>query len=612
MHVRSGAPGGEWWSAKPIDEAPLAMPQQALFKASELSEARRNRRARQNLTARAISIAVFALTIACSYGFAIGLWDALSLDNGGSVLHYLFLGISVATFGWIAFGAANAIVGAGALLIGRGQDTIKAPPVGTPLRARTALLYPVYHEDPQEIADGIRTLVTGLGRLEVTDKFDVFVLSDSRTDDARANEKAVFAALEADVPAQTTVVYRNRSENAGKKAGNVADWVRTFGGAYPHFIVFDVDSEMSPETVLRLALALQAHPGTGLIQTVPRLIGARTWFARLQQFANNLFAPVSAAGFAAWQDSSGNYWGHNAIIRTRAFASAAGLPELRGPKPFGGPIQSHDFVEAAFLRRAGWRVALITSLTGSYEGSPPNLFEIAVRDRRWMQGNLQHVAVVPSRGLAPISRLHLAVGIFAYISSALWALMIATGLWLIWREDRREVSYFSDDKTLFPNWPVFDPQLGLWLLSVTLLAVFMPKILGLGVELWRNTQRRVTWLQAGRLIGGWCFELVFSALMAPTLMLMQLRSLVQILTGQDSGWNPQNRKGSVITLGEALRYHAVHVVTGIAIGIFCVSHSWYAFAWISPVVLGLLLSPLLTAWSSQEPDAAGDLLATQS
>lgn len=60
----------------------------------------------------------------------------------------------------------------------------------------------------------------------------------------------------------------------------------------------------------------------------------------------------------------------------------------------GGHIQSHDFVEAALLRRAGWRVALISSLEGTYEQSPPTFVEMALRDRRWMQGNLQHTRAV--------------------------------------------------------------------------------------------------------------------------------------------------------------------------------------------------------------------------
>ena len=61
----------------------------------------------------------------------------------------------------------------------------------------------------------------------------------------------------------------------------------------------------------------------------------------------------------------GNYWGHNAIIRTRAFADHCGMPDLPGRPPFGGHILSHDFVEAALMRRAGWAVYMLPTLGGS-------------------------------------------------------------------------------------------------------------------------------------------------------------------------------------------------------------------------------------------------------
>ena len=167
-----------------------------------------------------------------------------------------------------------------------------------------------------------------------------------------------------------------------------------FGGAYESFIIFDADSVMSASTVLTLANTLIANPKVALIQTSPRLVGATTLFGRLQQFAVAHYGPVFSAGFAAWHQGSGNYWGHNAIVRTRAFAEAAGLPILHGSPPLGGYIQSHDFVEAAFLRRAGWQVWMLPDLMGSYEGCPPTLIDTAVRDRRWAQGNLQHIRIV--------------------------------------------------------------------------------------------------------------------------------------------------------------------------------------------------------------------------
>ena len=149
---------------------------------------------------------------------------------------------------------------------------------------------------------------------------------------------------------------------------------------------------------MRLASAMDANPRVGLIQTVPRLVGGQTLFACLQQFAAGYYGPIVAAGLAAWHGGGGNYWGHNAIIRTRAFAASAGLPQLSGSPPLGGHILSHDFVEAALLRRAGWEVHLVPSLQGSYEGCPPTLSELIARDRRWAQGNLQHLRLLNASG----------------------------------------------------------------------------------------------------------------------------------------------------------------------------------------------------------------------
>src|SRR6202021_2178912 len=123
-------------------------------------------------------------------------------------------------------------------------------------------------------------------------------------------------------------------------------------------------------------------PGGALIQTLPIIVNAKTLFARLQQFSGRLYGPLIAAGIAWWHGSEGNYWGHNAIIRVSAFAQDAGLPDLSGRKPFGGHILSHDFVEAALMRRGGWAIRMMPGLEGSYEESPPSLIDLAVRDRR--------------------------------------------------------------------------------------------------------------------------------------------------------------------------------------------------------------------------------------
>src|SRR6201999_2471868 len=145
---------------------------------------------------------------------------------------------------------------------------------------------------------------------------------------------------------------------------------------------------------------------------------------RMQQFASSVYGPVFSAGLAWLQGPDGNYWGHNAIMRVRAFMAHGGLPRLPGKPPFGGEIMSHDFVEAALLVRAGWQVWMAPDLGGSFEAPPPSIVDHLKRDRRWCQGNLQHLRILFAQGLKMPSRLHLAMGIMSYLSSPLWLLLL--------------------------------------------------------------------------------------------------------------------------------------------------------------------------------------------
>ena len=190
-------------------------------------------------------------------------------------------------------------------------------------------------------------------------------------------------------------------------------------------LVLDADSLMSAHSVANLAAAMEADPDAGIIQTLPLIINRNTLFARLQQFAARIHGPVIAAGLSVWMGRDGNYWGHNAIIRTKAFADHCGLPDLKGKPPLGGHILSHDFVEAGLIRRAGWAVYMLPVLGGSFEESPPSLIDLAARDRRWCQGNLQHMRVMGARGFHPATRQHFATGIMGYVASPFWMAQIA-------------------------------------------------------------------------------------------------------------------------------------------------------------------------------------------
>jgi membrane glycosyltransferase len=393
------------------------------------------------------------------------------------------------------------------------------------------------------------------------------------------------------------VWYRRRTENTAKKAGNVRDFVTRWGGRYDFMIVLDADSILAPETLVTLVREMVADPQLGLLQTVPRLCGGHTLFARLQQFAGAVYGPVVARGIAAWAGDDGNYWGHNAIVRVRAFAAAAGLPLLPGRRPFGGLIMSHDFVEASLLRRAGWSIRMLPTLGGSWEESPPSLLDVAARDRRWAQGNIQHLAVVGSAGLTWPSRAHMWIGIMSYLASPLWLALIAVGLGVTAHIATVQFEYFTDEPSLFPRWPRFDTERMIELFILAMVTLLAPKVLGLLRAF--VTRELIGRVGVIRLILGVVGETLLSALYAPIMMLVQTRQVWEILRGQDSGWSTQSRQRAAAARWRTLlRRHWMHMIVGLAVaGSLAFLSLMPLLLWMAPALIGLVLALPLSAAS---------------
>jgi membrane glycosyltransferase len=535
------------------------------------------------------------LTLGATSVFAFVLYQVLAVVRL-MPLQGVFLVLCTLCFAWIALGSSNALIGFFAALAPRRLPLVGSVPQGS---ERTALLFPVYHEDAARVAATIEAISNELAASGHAQNFHVFILSDSRDPRTKSLELRAARHLRRRLRGQVAIYYRARAENSGKKAGNIADWVERFGSAYRSFIILDADSILSGSAIVHLTATLEANPTVGLVQTAPRLVGASTLFAHLQQFAVAFHGPVFSAGFAAWHQGSGNYWGHNAIIRTRAFAGAAGLPNLPGAPPLGGHIQSHDFVEAAFLRRAGWEVWLLPDLEGTYEGCPPTLIDAAVRDRRWAQGNLQHLRIVGASGLPWVSRLHLAMGTYSYLASVFWAFSLIVGIALSIQSAVTIPVYFTEQKTLFPVWPVIDPTKALYLFAGTAVVVFLPKILGIALALLRGhvAGRQIGWFLLGAFV-----EIVLSMLMAPIFMLTQTNAVWQILRGKDSGWSVQRRNGEAPHLTDLIWFHRWHLLVGAIAAVTCALASWYVLAWMAPIILGLLLSAHLSALTARPPN----------
>ena len=502
-------------------------------------------------------------------------------------LMIFFFAISLS---WIAFAAGSVIAGASK----RRDPVPRAPP-----RGLTALVMPIYNEDPVRTTAALQAMAEALQEIGTNQCFEIVVLSDSTNADAWIRETAAIDLLRRSLASVMPVWYRRRWANVARKSGNLEDFVTRWGGRFEYMIVLDADSLIDAPTLLRLVQSMDADASLGILQTAPQLIGARTFFGRLQQFAGCVYGPVITRGLAAWSGDSCNYWGHNAIIRMKAFADNCGLPLLKGRKPFGGHVLSHDFVEAALIRRGGWKVRMATDCGGSWEESPPSLIDVAIRDRRWAQGNLQHTKIIGTAGLSFTSRMHLGIGIMSYLSSPLWLLMLAVGFALSVQSHLIRPEYFNHDFQLFPTWPRFDVELMMALFWFSMVVLLIPKMLGFIRALLSSRIRR----SGGGVIGvaaSILLETILSALYAPILMMVQSRHVFEVFMGRDSGWKPQRRDNGSTSWGDAWEFHKRHMLLSCMTAAVVYVLSPSLLAWLSPALLGLFLAVPLSRASGSE------------
>jgi membrane glycosyltransferase len=510
----------------------------------------------------------------------------LALNVGGlTLLEIAVLVLFAIDILWIALPCVTCMVGLPRLLWRR---VWRPPEIPTPLASRTAILMPTYNEEPARIAAALDAMARSLVALNEEHSFDMFILSDTNDGDVALAEEEVLWGLRQRLGPAVPVYYRRRIRNLAHKSGNVREFCERWGHAYDHLLMLDADSLLDGATLVRLVRRMESDPDAGLIQTVPRLHNATTLVARLQQFAGAVYGPVLSAGLAWWTGKDGNFWGHNAILRTRAFMEAAGLPELSGKPPLGGSILSHDFVEAALMRRAGWNIVIADDLDGSYEECPGSIIDMEARDRRWCQGNLQHLRVLTGRGLRWVSRLHFISGIFSYVSSPVWLLFLVFALGLGVQNEFARPEYFNSSYSLFPLWPHVDPVRALRLFGITLAILLGPKVIGLLSFILTGKRMRVFgWLMLPFSV---VWELLVSGLIAPILMLVHCGLVFDVLLGRDAGWRPQRRTDDSLPWSQVLRRHRWHMVIGVVLALAALSVSWEMLAWLLPAVIGMVLA----------------------
>jgi membrane glycosyltransferase len=541
--------------------APLAMPVRGLD-----APARARRLPRPpGLVARRLAVwtAAAAAVAALAWAMASGL-----ARDGIAAVDVAIFGLYLPIVALNALAAATAV--AGLAWAGRARR-IAAPPAGWGPNMRTAVLIPARNEDVPALGRRIAALAHDLAAEGLGAHVDLFLLSDSDDPAVIAAEERLAVELACGA-SRPRVYYRRRLGNEGRKPGNLANWLKQWGGHYAHMLVLDADSVMSARRIGGLIRRMETRPRLGLIQSGIRLAGGRSRFARLQQRAGRLYGAPFAAGLAGWSGPEGNFWGHNALIRVAAFADAAGLPRLPGRAPFGGDVLSHDFVEAAWLRRAGWAVEFDPDARGSAEGGPETLAAFHKRDRRWCQGNLQHARLLRARGLHPVSRLHLLAGIGGYLAAPLWFGLVVLSM-----------------------------------LAGEVDGLVWPALGALGLVLATKAAGVIHWLRRrpGRwarriVLGAAARELALSTFLAPVIMLRQTVAVASVLSGHDCGWKPpagQHGVGDARWLEPAA---GAALVLALAPAL---AAPWHVL-WIAPIALPLLVAPALTAWLDRRPEAA--------
>ncbi len=533
-----------------------------------------------------------------SSALALGVFALSGATLGGSPHGFLDWGLALpfaAVMAWECFVVWQLVLGFYAWMAGprflceleRDARTILPTRTG---RSRTALVIPIFDEDVEEVFARVRVMWASLARLGASDDLVVHVLSDTRTPHVAAAEARQAALLRAsDIP---SLRYRRRDSNVGRKAGNVGEFLDRVGHAYDFAIVLDADSLMTGPAMRRLIQLMERHDEVALIQTVSYATGRETLFARIQQFAVRLYAPLAIRGLEFWQGGEGSYWGHNAIFRVAPFRQHCTLPVLPGRPPFGGEILCHDTVEAALLVRAGWEVRLLPDIDGSWEEMPTNAPDLLGREKRWCQGNLQHVRLLGLPGLKSGSRAHIALGIGGYLAAPLWWSVLVLGAVRVLFGDGTQglglLAYGLTEPGAAPA--------ALACLAAVLIAT--PRVL----SLWRALADRETRRGFGgtrRLLAGAAIEQVFALLFGPVMYLVNAGFVLRTLAGRVVPWDAQRRGDRQITPVQAARLHWPQMVVGLVLGGACAKAGGWVAVWMTPSALGLLLSPWLTFVSSR-------------
>ncbi|KMM82441.1 membrane glycosyltransferase [Pseudomonas taetrolens] len=502
-------------------------------------------------------------------------------------------------FCWVSAGFWTALMGFLELLTGHDKYRISGASAGNepiPEQARTALVMPICNEDVTRVFAGLRATYESVAATGDLDRFDFFVLSDSNDPDICVAEQQAWLDVCRETEGFGRIFYRRRRRRVKRKSGNLDDFCRRWGGDYKYMVVLDADSVMSGECLTSLVRLMEATPDAGIIQTAPRASGMDTLYARMQQFATRVYGPLFTAGLHFWQLGESHYWGHNAIIRMKPFIEHCALAPLPGKGAFAGAILSHDFVEAALMRRAGWGVWIAYDLPGSYEELPPNLLDELKRDRRWCHGNLMNFRLFLVKGMHPVHRAVFLTGVMSYLSAPLWFFFLLLSTALLAVNTLMEPQYFMEPRQLYPLWPQWHPEKAVALFSTTIVLLFLPKLLSI----------ILIWTKGAKAFGGkfkvtlsMLLEMLFSMLLAPVRMIFHTRFVLAAFLGWAATWNSPQRDDDSTPWSEAIRRHGPQTLLGAAWAALVLWLNPSFLWWLVPIVGSLMLSIPVSVISSR-------------
>lgn len=487
------------------------------------------------------------------------------------------------------------------------KHTAREPRPGS----KVAIVYPVYHEQVRRVAAGIAATWASIEerRPDLARHFDVFLLSDSRKLEYWIAEQAAVYALKEAFP-NGRFFYRRRPLNLNAKLGNIVDFCRRWGRAYDYMLVMDADSVMDGEAVVTLLRMMEGNHRLGILQTNPIPILRESLFGRMQQFAGRLYGSVFSWSLQAMYMGHASYIGHNAMIRLKPFMDYCILPTLPGPPPWGGKPLSHDIVESAMMARAGYEVWFLPDIGGSYEELPANMPDFLARERRWMQGNLQHINFVFVDGIRSLHREAFISGSLAYLTAPMWAFFLALSVYGILHFLGGSVLAFDSVRTLAGP--------AIMLAASSLVFLFVPRIIALAI----HSQGRRARLFGGKdkLVWSMLLETGFSFLFSPILMISISRFLWAWLRRKSVTWDAQSRGDEPLPWGLCFRrfgglsLFGALAVAGMIKAIVSIPGPRSAllssfsggvvrppelFIWIFPVLAGFALSAVIARLTSQ-------------